>query len=233
MRCMTENKLACFAEFIGSMFLIMAAVSPIILFVEVFESHIGVALIANAIAVSWVLCALIEIFLPISGAHFNPVVTLAKMLESGVKNFGLSKAAVYIFCQTAGGIAGIILTHMMFFEEKRGILFISHVRRSGAVYFSEVLGTFILVFVILMLGHKKVKSSRASIIVAFLVGGQVMATSSTMFSNPQVTFARFFTSSVAGIRPIDGIIFIAMQIAGALLAVAAYKIFAFKSSEIK
>jgi len=217
-----ELRNALLAEFIGSLFLIMAAVAPIILFVEIFEIHNGVALLANAIAVSWVLCALIEIFRPFSGAHFNPVVTLAKTLE---EKTGFKKAFIYILCQISGGFVGIIFTHLMFFEKFGGVFFISDVERSGAVYFSEVLGTFILVFVILMLGHKKVRSTRASIIVAFLVGGQVMATSSTMFSNPQVTLARIFTSSGVGIRPIDGIIFIAMQIIGAFLAYKVYEIF--------
>lgn len=218
----TELRNALLAEFIGSLFLLMAAISPIILFAEVLESHIGIALFANAIAVSWVLCALIEIFQPISGAHFNPVVTLAKTLE---QKTGLKKAALYVLCQVSGGFAGISLTHLMFFEEIGGVFFVSEVHRSGFVYFAELLGTFILVFVILMLGSPKVQSKRASIIVAFLVGGMVMSTSSTMFSNPQITLARMFTNSMAGIRPLDGVVFIAMQILGSLLAYAVYKEF--------
>lgn len=210
-------------EFIGSLFLIIAAISPIILFYETMGAHIGIALLANAISVAFVLCALIEIALPISGAHFNPVVTLAKTLE---QQTGLKKAVLYVVCQVTGGLAGIALTHLMFFEKFGGIFFISEVERSGSIFFSEMLSTFILIFVILMLGHPNVKSKRAAFIVAFLVGGMVMATSSTFFANPQVTFARIFTSSASGIQPADALVFIAMQIVGAVLAFSVYKVFA-------
>jgi len=74
-----------FAEFLGSMFLVTAAISPMILFVSVLESAIAVALLANAIAVAFVLCALIEVFAPVSGAHFNPIVTLAMLLEKKLR----------------------------------------------------------------------------------------------------------------------------------------------------
>jgi len=225
------------AEFIGSMFLVMAAVSPMILFVEVLETHIGVALIANALAVAFVLYALIEIFGNVSGAYFNPVVAIVMAFER--KCGGMCcisrrcialKTLLFIPIQIIGGVAGIVLTHLMFYGEVGGLLFVSDIVRNDYIYFGEIIGTFILVFAILAL--VKTKSSRIPLIIGLLVGGQIMATSSTMFANPQVTIARMFTNSIAGIRPFDGLIFIAMQLIGALLAYAVYKLIFSKKGEI-
>jgi len=200
------------------MILLLAAVSPVILFDNVLGSPIYITILANAIAVAFVICALIEIFGPVSGAHFNPVVTMALMFE---KKVSAKEAAMYVVAQIAGGIAGIILTHLMFYDYIGGLLFVSDVARSGYTNFGEIIGTFVLIFAILMV--VKLKSPKAPIIIGLLVGGQVMATSSTMFANPMVTIARMFTNSIAGISPLDGLIFIAMQVVGALLAYAVYR----------
>jgi len=207
------------AEFLGSTFLMIAAVSPMILFYQVLESHIGVALFANALTVAFVIYALIEMFGNISGAHFNPVVTMVMAFE---RKIGALKSLMFILFQIAGGIAGTILTHLMFYGEVGGLMFVSNVVRSDYIYFAEIIGTFILVFAILVL--VKQKSAKISSVIGLLVGGMVMATSSTMFANPQVTIARMLTNSVVGIRPLDGLMFIAMQIIGALLAYAVYRI---------
>jgi len=214
------------AEFIGSMFLVMAAVSSMIFFVYVLESSKSVAILANAVAVAFVLMTLIEMFGHVSGAHFNPVVTLIMLLE---KKVGAKKAALFLLVQTIGGVVGTALTHLMFWNEK-GVLFsVSENVRSHA-YFGEVIGTFILILAILML--VKGKSTHVPMMVGFLVGGQLMATSSTMFANPQVTIARMLTSSTSGIRPIDGLVFIVMQIIGALLAYAVYKLIFSKNTYV-
>ena len=211
------------AEYLGSMFLVMAAVASMIFFVYVLDSSKSVAILANAIAVAFVLMTLIEMFGSVSGAHFNPVVTLIMALE---KKIGTKKAVLFLVAQTAGGITGTALTHLMFWNEK-GVLFaVSENVRSHA-YFGEVIGTFILILAILML--VKGKSTHVPMMVGFLVGGQLMATSSTMFANPQVTIARMLTSSTSGIRPIDGLVFIAMQMIGALLAYAVYRLIFSKS----
>jgi len=207
------------AEFIGSMFLITAAISPMILLTSVLEADKSIAVFLSAITVVFVLSALIEMFAPISGAHFNPVVTMAMLLD---KKISPSKAALFVVCQVAGGMAGTALSHLMFFDEVGGIFFVSSNVRGGYMYIGEIAGTFILILAILVL--VKIKSGRISIIVALLVGGQVMATSSTMFANPQVTIARMFTNTAAGIRPINGLVFIVMQIIGALLAYGAYRL---------
>jgi glycerol uptake facilitator-like aquaporin len=98
---------------------------------------------------------------------------------------------------------------------------VSLITRSGGVYLAEILGTFLLVLAILSLSNQR--NEKTSIIVGFLVGGLLLATSSTMFANPQVTIARMFTLSAAGISVLDGIIFILMQIVGTLFAVIVWK----------
>ena len=207
------------AEFLGSMFLVTAAVSSMIMFTTVFESHKSIAIFANAITVAFVLCALIEIFSSISGAHFNPIVTMVMLLE---KKIGIAAAVLFVLFQFIGGIAGTVLSRLMFLDYVGTILAVSDNVRNEYVFFGEVLGTFILVLAILLL--VKAKSSKSSIVIGVLVGGQLMSTSSTMFANPQVTIARMFTNTAAGIRPIDGFIFIVMQIIGALLAYAVYRL---------
>ena len=212
------------AELLGSMFLVMVAVSPVILLVDVFNAPVGVAVLANAVAVAFVLTALLEIFGPISGAHLNPVVTMVMLFE---KKVGALKAVLFMLFQFAGGIVGMVFTHLMFLGDVGSVLTISDTVRNEHVFFGEIFGTFILVLAILLL--VKAGSNKISIMVGLLVGGQLLATSSTMFANPQVTVARMLTSTASGIRPIDGMIFIAMQIIGALLAYAVYKLVFAKS----
>jgi len=219
---MMENRISkseLSAEFLGSMFLVMAAIASMILFVDVLDAPKGVAIIANAIAVAFVLCALIEIFGSFSGAHFNPVVTMIMIFE---KKIGVTKAALFILVQFAGGILGTIFSRLMFLNEVGTLLAVSDNVRNEYVFFGEIFGTFILILAILLL--VKAESNKISIIIGFLVGGQLMSTSSTMFANPQVTIARMLTDTTSGIRPIDASVFIAMQILGALLAYGVYRL---------
>ena len=110
------------AEFIGSMFLVMAAVSSMIMFTTVFDAHNGIAIFANAIAVAFVLCALIEMFGSISGAHFNPVVTMVMLFE---KKIGITAAALFVLFQFIGGIAGTALSRLMFLDDVGTIVFVN------------------------------------------------------------------------------------------------------------
>lgn len=208
------------AEYIGSAILMIAAIAPIVLFVSVFESDISVALFANAVAVAFVLSALIEMLGPISGAHFNPMVSVIMALE---KRITARRAALYIPVQIAGGITGTVLIHLMFYEVSGGLLFISDIKRNNYVFASEIICAFILVFAFLVLA--RVKSNKTSIIIGLLVGGLIISTSSFMFANPQVTIARIFTNSAAGIRPADAFVFIIMQFIGAFLAYGVFKLF--------
>jgi len=207
------------AEFLGSMFLVMAVIAPAIMFTEVLEASAGVTLLANAIAVAFVLCAVIEIFGPVSGAHFNPVVTLVMLFE---KKICALKAVLFMLFQFMGGIVGTIFSRLMFRGHVNYVIEISESVRNEYMFFGEIFGTFILVLAVLLL--VKAGSNKIGIVVGFLVGGQILSTSSTMFANPQVTVARMFTSTAAGIRPIDGLVFIGLQIGGALLAYAVYRL---------
>ena len=207
------------AEFFGAMFLVMAAIAPTIMFIEVLDVPKGMAIVANAIAVAFVLCALIEMFGPVSGAHFNPVVTMIMALE---KKIGTGKAVLFVLFQFVGGLLGTVLSHLMFLDTVGTLLAVSDNVQDGYVIFGEVFGTFILILAILLL--VKTQSNKISIMLGFLVGGQIMSTSSTMFANPQVTIARIFTNTASGIRPMDAAVFVVMQVIGALLAYGAYRL---------
>ena len=213
------------SEYLGSLFLVMAAISPIILFHQALEAGIGMAVLADALAVGFILFALIEIFGPISGAHFNPAVSLAMVLG---RKIAWKQASIYILAQVAGGLTGTVFSHLMFYHKIPKLIAIAEITRPGGNYFAEILGTFILVLVIFLLVHNQ--SDKLSLVVGMLVGGQLIATSSTMFANPQVTFARMFTYSAAGVTPFDGA-FILMQIIGAVLAVLVFKAVTRKRSE--
>lgn len=205
-------------EFIGSMFLVIAAVSPMILFLDIFGSTLAVAVVADALAVGFVLFALIEIFGPICTAYFNPAVSFAMAIN---KELRWIEAARYSFFQILGGITGLLVTHIMYYDSIPKIIEISEIERSGGAYIGEILGTFILVLCIMSLVHQR--SDRTSLIVGFLVAGMLMATSSTMFANPQVTIARIFTYSAAGIRILDAMVFIVLQFIASALAVFTWK----------
>jgi glycerol uptake facilitator-like aquaporin len=205
------------AEFLGSMFLVMAAISPIILFDQILNAGLAIAVIADALAVGFILFALIEMFGPISGAHLNPAVTFAFLIRGEIR---YNVAAFYIVSQILGGLCGMLVSHLMFYHEIQVLIEVSEVSRIGGNYFAELMGTFLLVLAILSL--VKHSSNKLSLAVGMLVGGMLIATSSTMFANPQVTFARIFTYSAAGVTPFDGLMFIVMEIFGAALAVFAW-----------
>ena len=205
-------------EYLGSLFLVMAAISPIILFNRVLDAGIALAVLADAVGVGFVLFALIEIFGPISGAHLNPAVSLGMALIGHVK---WRQAAIYVPAQIAGGLSGTIFTHLMFYHVNPRLIAVSQVTRTSGNYFAEILCTFILVLAVLIL--VQYKSDKTALVVGLLVGGELIATSSTMFANPQVTLARIFTYSAAGVRPFDGFIFIVMEIIGAVIAVFVFK----------
>jgi len=216
--CLVKPKIFIVCEFIGSMFLVIAAVVPMILFIEVLKTDIAIAVVADALAVGFVLFALIEMFGPICTAYFNPVVSIGLAIS---KDITWSQAFRYSFTQILGGLFGIILSHLMFYDRVQILLTISDVQRSGGAYIGEILGTFILVLCIFSLVHQK--SNRVSLFVGLLVGGMLLCTSSTMFANPQVTVARMFTYSVAGVNIFDGVVFIVMQSIGAISVVYIWK----------
>lgn len=211
-------KQALFAEFLGSLFLLLVVNGVIIMFDATLGGDGRDLVITSAIAVPAILFVIIEIFGPISGAHFNPLVTLIMYFE---KKISATHSFLYTIAQLLGGMMGLILSHFMFYSESGGLLFVSEVVRTDFTYFSEIIATFMLILTILILG--KTKTDKVSFIIPLLVGANILATSSTMFANPQVTFARIFTNSPAGVRPVDGLVFILMQTLGTLLAYFVYR----------
>ncbi len=133
----------------------------------------------------------------------------------------MGRAPIYILAQITGGLTGTVCSHLMFYHKIPGLTAISEVTRSGGNYFSEILCTFILVLAIFLLVQHQ--SDKIFLVVGLLVGGELIATSSTMFANPQVTLARIFTYSAAGVKPLDGMVFILMEVIGAGLAVFVFK----------
>jgi glycerol uptake facilitator-like aquaporin len=203
-----------FAEFLGSMILVVAAISPVILAVEVLGASIALAVLIDALAVAFILAVLIETLGPVSSAHFNPAVTFAMMISGNMRT---AAGLAYMAAQLTGGFADTIAAHAMYFERDFFMLIaVSDIPRTGGAYVGEFIGSFMLLLVIFALMSRNTRFD--GIIIGLLVGGFLITASSTMFANPQVTFARIFTWSAAGVRPADALVFIAVQFGAAALA---------------
>jgi arsenate reductase len=202
------------AELVGSAFLAAVVVGSGIAAQRLSPGNIGLQLLESSIATGAALVALILALGPISGAHFNPVVTMADRILGGMST---GDAGVYIAAQVAGGCLGAIAANLMF--DLPAVDVSTHVRSSAALWFSEGIATFGLLLVILGL----VRAGRASV-AAFAVGGYIAAaywfTSSTSFANPAVTIARTLSNTFAGIAPESVPAFVVVQVVGALAAVA-------------
>ncbi len=205
------------AEFLGTGFLVAAVVGSGIMAERLSAGNMAIALLANTIATGAALVALILAFGSISGAHFNPAVTLTSAIE---KSISLMDAAFYVAAQCFGAVGGAISAHIMF---QLPIISVSHHARSGfAQVFSEFVATFGLMTVIWGCSR-----SRRSEIVPFAVGAYITAaywfTSSTSFANPAVTIARSLSDTFAGIRPADVSLFILAQLFGAIAATILFR----------
>ena len=201
------------AEFIGTAFLLAAVVGSGIMGAALAEGNDAVALLANAAATAAMLYVLIELFAPVSGAHFNPAVTLALALRRGV---GAREAALYLVAQLAGAFAGVLLAHAMFDLPlvQAGV----QARTGPAQWLSEAVATFGLLLTIL-LGVERRPAAVPALVAAYIFAAYWF-TASTSFANPAVTLARSITASFSGIRAMDATAFVAAQVLGALLAVA-------------
>jgi glycerol uptake facilitator-like aquaporin len=204
------------SEFIGTGFLVAAVVGSGIMGERLAAGNVAIALLANTIATGAALVALILAFGPISGAHFNPAVTLVDAIERGVS---WKDAACYVPAQCLGGIGGAIAAHVMF---RLPAISVSHHARAGsAQVFSEFVATFGLLSVIW--GCSRLRSE----MVAFAVGAYITAaywfTASTSFANPAVTIARSLSDTFAGIRPSDVPWFIVAQLLGAVAATILFR----------
>jgi glycerol uptake facilitator-like aquaporin len=199
------------AEFLGTAFLVAAIVGSGIMAERLASGNAALALLANTIATGAALVALILTFGPISGAHLNPVVSVADAMEGGLAG---SETLPYIAAQISGGVCGTIAAHAMF-----GLPLVTlshHVRSGPAQILSEFIASFGLQCVIW--GCSRSRSN----VVPFAVGSYITAaywfTSSTSFANPAVTIARCLSDTFAGIRPADVPLFVVAQFAGGIAA---------------
>lgn len=183
------------------------------LMAEQLTEDAALQLLCNALATAAMLGVLISLLMPISGAHFNPVVSLVMGLRRAI---GWRDVLAYAAAQTAGGIGGTWLAHLMFGEPLLQVA--DTVRWGTGLWAAEAVAAFGLVAVI-MLGAKRTMP----VLVAAYIGAAYWFTASTSFANPAVTIARMLSDSFSGIRPGDGAAFILAQIAGGLAAAAAVR----------
>ncbi len=199
------------SEFLGTALLLIGVVGSGIMAENLAGGNVALALLGNAIATGCMLFVIITTLGPISGAHFNPAVTLAFLIR---KDIPAAKAAAYVVLQIIGGITGVLACHIMF---DLSVLQTSTTARTGfAQWFSEIIATFGLLFVIF--GGLKSRPDSVPMLVAIYITGAYWFTSSTSFANPAVTIARSFTDTFAGIDPGHAPMFILMQIIAALVA---------------
>jgi len=200
------------AEALGTAVLVATVVGSGIM-AERLTDDVAIALLGNTIPTGAILVVLITILGPVSGAHFNPVVSLVVALRGELSWRG---AALYSTVQILGGVAGTVIAHLMF--EAPLLQWATHVRSGGAQWVSEGVASFGLVLVIL--AGVRFQKSAVPTLVGLYITAAYWFTASTSFANPAVTIARTFTDTFSGIRPIDAPGFIAAQIIGALIALA-------------
>ena len=205
------------AEFIGTAFLLTGVIGSGIM-AERLTDDVGLRLLVNAGATAAVLYAIILMFGPVSGAHFNPAVTLS---DASLGSRPWSDVAPYIGAQLTGGAAGVIAANLMFGLDAVNLS--NKVRDGGGQYLAEVIATFGLVFLIFSLVRSGREQMAASA-VAVYIGGAYWFTSSTSFANPAVAVTRTLSDTFAGIDPGSAPMFIVMEVIGAGLAVVAIRV---------
>jgi glycerol uptake facilitator-like aquaporin len=208
------------AEALGTALLLAVVVGSGIMGERLAGGNVAIALLANAIATGAALYALITTFSPISGAHFNPLVTIIERIEGKLCT---KLALAYLACQFIGAIAGVLAAHAMFELPVLSTSWLpsQHVRTGISQWWSEVVATFGLITVILYCA--KHKSNSIPAVVGMYITAAYWFTASTSFANPAVTVARSLTGTFAGIRPIDAPGFIVAQCIGAMLAYLLYR----------
>lgn len=203
------------AEALGSAFLLAVVVGSGIMGERLSGGNVALALLGNTLATGAALVVLIWVFGPISGAHFNPAVTLVAALR---RELPFTLALAYPLAQVLGGIIGVWTAHAMFGEP---ILQASTKLRSGADQtFAEVVATFGLLATIL--GVSRLRPDSTAIAVGLYITAAYWFTASTSFANPAVTVARSLSNTFAGIAPASAPAFILAQFVGALLAAALF-----------
>ena len=202
------------AEFLGTFFLLATIVGSGIMAENLANENTAIALLGNTIATGAILVVLILVFGPISGAHFNPAVTLSFALK---KQISLLHAVIYIFTQLAAGIAGVLCAHFMF--DLTLLQTSENIRTGEGQWLAEMVATFGLVMTIL--GCVKYRPESVPFAVGLYITAGYWFTASTSFANPAVTVARAFTNTFSGIQLGDVPAFIVAQIIGAVIATIA------------
>ena len=199
------------AEAIGTFFLLATVVGSGIMGETLSGGNVAIALLGNTIATGAILVVLILVFGPLSGAHFNPAVTIAFLIR---KEISLPDAGLYILIQILAGIAGVMVAHIMFGQD---VIQLSTTERTGAgQWVAEGVATFGLLMAIL--GCVKTRAEAIPYAVGLYITAGYWFTASTSFANPAVTIARSMTDTFSGIYMPDVPAFIGAQIIGAVLA---------------
>lgn len=199
------------AEALGTLLLLATVVGSGIMGVNLADGNDALALLGNTLATGAILAVLITMLAPVSGAHFNPAVTLAFLVR---REIDARTAAAYVVVQVVGGLAGAVLAHAMFDVD---LVQISTKARTGlGQWLAEGVATFGLVATII--ATLKARPSAVAAMVGLYISAGYWFTASTSFANPAVTVARSFTDTFSGIAPVDAPGFIAAQLAGALVA---------------
>ena len=204
-----NRKLA--AEFLGTLLLVATVVGSGIMAERLAGGNDAIALLGNTIPTGAILVVIILIFGPVSGAHFNPAVTLAFLLR---RELDLRSALAYWPTQIAGGVAGTLIAHHMF--ELQLWQLSTHARTGLSQWSAEIVATFGLVITIF--GCIRYRPETVPYAVGLFISAGYWFTASTSFANPAVTVARSFTDTFSGIAPVDAPGFIVAQLIGAALA---------------
>ncbi len=199
------------AEFLGTALLLAVVVGSGIMAERLSAGNVALALLANSLATGAGLSVLILCFAPISGAHFNPVVTL---VMAGLQRLEWRAVPAYLAAQTLGALAGVAAAHLMF--DLRIFSLSQHARSGGGLWFSEIVASFGLLTVIL--SGLCYWPERIALAVGAYITAAYWFTASTSFANPAVTLARAFTDTFTGIRLQDVPAFVAAQLLGACAA---------------
>ncbi|MBC8021097.1 MAG: aquaporin family protein [Methyloceanibacter sp.] len=199
------------AEALGTFFLVMAVVGSGIMAENLAGGNVALALLCNTVATAAILVVIITIFVSVSGAQFNPAVTLVMLLRGDIEG---RTALLYVVVQIASGCLGAVAAHLMFGLEP--IQLSATARTGSGQWLGEFIATFGLIATIL--GCLRFRPEALAASVGLYIGSAYWFTSSTSFANPAVTIARSLSDTFSGIAPADAPVFIVAQILGAVVA---------------
>jgi glycerol uptake facilitator-like aquaporin len=203
------------SEFLGTGMLFCVVVGSGIMGENLSSGNLAIALLANTLATFWALFVLITVLSPISGAHFNPVVSVVMYFKNQITLYML---VIYIFCQLLGSMFGVILANIMF--DLDWFQYSNQLREGSHIFIAEIVASFGLLSVILLSPKDK-----TALLVGSYIGAAYWFTSSTSFANPAASFGRMFSDTFAGIAPSSVPSFMLAQFIGGILAYATYKIY--------